>query len=264
MSTTYQALGTGPVSFLDSNQNQQEIPLNSIIFGSNGADASAWPSYAANKAVVDALLKQMVQQGLLAQGTPTPQLSLTVTAAGSLAAGNSIVVTFSNPSVAAGTMTVTVSSTEIYAGLTPATVAGMLGASPPGNTLVSFVSQAAGDPMPLNGFTGPFSAPGYQCEVLETSSPPVTAFTLAATDTSYVMDATIAWDPPSSPPSQTFTLTITGTKTKTGVILANLAVATTNPFALLVTFSVPAGGPLPAPSVVTLQSSAPSASVSSV
>jgi hypothetical protein len=122
--------------------------------------------------------------------------------------------------------------------------------------------------MPEDGFlgpfsAGPFSAPDFQCAVLETSSPPVTAFTLATTQTSWVMDAGVKWDPASSPPTQTFTLTITATKTVTGVTLANLGVGA-NPFALMVTFSAPGGGPLPAPSVVTLQGATTSAPVSSV
>ena len=38
----YQALATGPVSFLDSNSNQREIPLSAIYFDSNGPNASGW------------------------------------------------------------------------------------------------------------------------------------------------------------------------------------------------------------------------------
>src|SRR5271165_7516784 len=109
---SYQALGTGPISFLDVNQNQQEIPLSAITFGPGGADASAWPLYLANKGVVDALVKQFVAQGLLlpgAQTTATPSLTITATEPGS--PGNSIAVTFANPSSSAGTVDVTVSAT---------------------------------------------------------------------------------------------------------------------------------------------------------
>ncbi len=74
----YQALATGPVSFLDSNSNQQEIPLSAIYFDSNGPNASGWLSLGGNSAnttLVKALLAQLAAQNLLtpgAQTTPAP------------------------------------------------------------------------------------------------------------------------------------------------------------------------------------------------
>jgi hypothetical protein len=61
----YQALATGPISFLDTNYNQQEIPLSSIYFDSNGPNANSWPNYSADSALIQALLQQLAAQGLL-------------------------------------------------------------------------------------------------------------------------------------------------------------------------------------------------------
>jgi hypothetical protein len=250
---TYKSLGTGPVSFLDGNQSQQEIPLSAISFGPNGPDASAWPSYTANKTVVDALLNQMVSQGLLVPGTQTAAPSLTITAAAAGLAGNMITVIFSSPSASAGTVTVALSATEVYPGLTPATLSAALAASAATSTgLVFLQGQAAGNPMPA-AFTGPIVGPGFTLDVPDAASAP--AFTLAATDQSYTVNITVALDPPKPSSPQTFTLTATGSKTATSVSLATLQSAT-NPFKLLVTFTGPAGGPLPAAGAVTLHGGA--------
>jgi hypothetical protein len=246
----FQSLGTGPVSFLDGNQSQQEIPLSAISFGPSGPDASAWPHYIANKTVVDALLKQMVLQGLLVQGTQTvASPSLTVTAATAGTAGNMITVTFSSPSASAGTVTVAVNATEVYPGLTPAALSTALAPSAAASTALVFLSsQAAGNPMPA-AFTGAITGPGFTLVVPDAASAP--AFTVGATDQSYTVNITVALDPPKPSSPQTFTLTATGTKTAAGVTLATLQGAT-NPFELLVTFSGPTGGPLPAAGAVTL------------
>lgn len=65
----YQAIGTGPVSFLNENEEQQELPLSAIFIGPSGANATSSPLYThANKAVIDALLAQMISAGYLAPG----------------------------------------------------------------------------------------------------------------------------------------------------------------------------------------------------
>ena len=126
----YQALATGPISFLDGNANQQEIPLSAIYFDANGPNASSWPNYSKNTALIQALLAQLAAQGLLTPGTqttPTPALTILASEAGTT--GNVIQVTFSNVSSTAGTMTVLVTATEVYPGLTTATIANALGTS---------------------------------------------------------------------------------------------------------------------------------------
>jgi len=250
----YQALAANPISFVDGNQKQQEIPLSAITFGPNGVDASAWPNYSANQAVIDGLLKQMVAQGLVAPGTQnaaTPSLTITATEAGQT--GNATTVTFSNPSQAAGTVDVKVSANEVYPGLTLATIADALGTSAAeANGLVFLKSN---NNKPPQSFTGNISAgPDFDCLVPETGGDPAGAFTLEAANPTSDADAqainiVVAPDPS---PANTFTLTASWTKTVAGVNLATLENIASNPFAMLVTFSGAAGGPLPAAGTVTL------------
>ena len=123
---TYQALGTGPVSFVDANFNQQELPLGQIFYSPNGWDVTTAPLYTtANQPLIDALIKQLVAQGFvapaatsLAQQSSAPQMTIKAAQAG--APGNSITVTFSAASLSQGTFTVTASATETFANLTPA------------------------------------------------------------------------------------------------------------------------------------------------
>ena len=126
----YKALATGPVSFLDANSNQQEIPLSAISFGPNGPDASSWSNYPANSGLIQQLLQQLVKAGPAhsrTQVAPSAALSITATEAGTT--GNVIQVTISNVSTSADTMTVAVSATEVYPGLTTATIGDALGTS---------------------------------------------------------------------------------------------------------------------------------------
>jgi hypothetical protein len=260
---TYQAIGTGPVSFVNANQSQQEIPLSAISFGPGGATASAWAGWskisAGDQAVVTALLNQMVAQGLLVQGTMAAATqSMTITAAATGSAGNMITVTFSNPSASAGTVTVAVNATEVYAGLTATTLGTVLASSSAtSNALIFLESQAAGDPMPI-AFTGSIVGPGFTLVVpKDASNDP--AFTLGATDQTFAVNIAVVIDPPNPPNPQTFTLTATGSKTATNVSLATLEGAS-NPFALLVKFAGAAGGPLPSAGSVTLHGGAAASS----
>jgi|SRR6516165_2007754 hypothetical protein len=256
----YQALGAGPVSFINSNGSQQEIPLSAISFGPAGVNASAWPEWsttsAADQAVVTALLSNLVAQGLLVKGTQTAASpSLTITAVTPGTEGNMITVTFSNVSSSAGTVTVMLNATEVYAGLTPATLGTTLaGSAAASKALIFLQNQAAGDPEPI-AFTGAITGPGFTLVVPKdaTNDP---AFTLGATDQSYAINIQVTPDPA---PAHTFTLTATGSKTATNVSLATLQGAG-NPFSLLVTFGGPAGGPLPAAGSVTLKGGAPATS----
>jgi hypothetical protein len=253
----YQALATGPISFLDTNSNQQEIPLSAIYFDSNGPNANSWPNYSENSALIQALLKQLVAQGLLKPGTqttPTPALTITATEAG--ATGNVIQVTISNVSTSAGTMTMLVSATEVYPGLTTATIANALGTS--AATANGLVYLQSNNDQPPAAFTGTIATPALTCAVPQAANSGETAFTLAAVDSADAADAanisiTVAPDPL---PATTFTLTASWKKTQNDVTLAMLTTAATNPFALLVTFTGPADGPLPAPGTVTLQGGA--------
>lgn len=255
----YQALGTGPVSFVDAHQKQQQIPLSAITFSAGDADASAWSLWSkissGDQDIVKAMLTQLVSQGLLTPGTQTaPTPSLTITAAQPGTTGNVIVVTFAAPNPAAGTVNVTVSANEVYPGLTLATLGNALGTSAPtANGLVYLAGPPVAAP---ENFTGKISlgAP-FDCVVLDAAATG-TAFTLAATNTSKAPDAalidiSVTLDPT---PATTFTVTASWTKTVTGATLTMLETA--NPFGMLVSFKGPAGGPLPAAGTVTLQGGA--------
>lgn len=257
----YQALGTGPVSFLDANSKQQEIPLSTLYFDSNGPHTT-WPSYATSPAptqkLIDALLQQLSAQGLLTPGTqvtPTPALTITATEPGTT--GNVIQVTISNVSATANTMTVAVSATEVYPGLTTATIGDALGTSAAAANGLVYLQSNNGQPPAA--FTGNISAPpDLNCAVPEAADSTKTAFVLAAADSADSADAVnisinVAPDPT---PATTFTLTASWKKTQNDVTLPMLTTAATNPFGLLVNFTGPTDGPLPAPGTVTLQGGA--------
>jgi hypothetical protein len=260
----YKALSTGPVSFLDANSNQQQIPLSAISFGPNGPDASSWSNYAPNSLLINQLLQQLVAQGLLTPGTqsaPSAALSITANEAGTT--GNVIQVTISNVNTSAGTMTVTVSATEVYPGLTPATLADTLGTSPgTANGLVYL--QSANPQQPGLYSQNTSVGPDYTYPVPDAPPATGTAFTLAAVDTGGTADAanisvSVVPDPN---PATTFTVTASWTKSVNNLTPAMLTPAAPSPppFGLLVTFTAPAGGALPAPGTVTLQGGATASS----
>jgi hypothetical protein len=252
----YQALATGPISFLDANSAQREIPLSSIYFDSDGPHTS-WPNYGANSAIIDALLKQLTAQGLLTPGTqttPTPALTITATETG--AAGNFIQVTISNVSTTAGDMTMLVSATEVYPGLTTATLGAAIGTSAATATGLIYLQSNDNEP-PAAVPATPLGA-ALTCSVPQSADSTKTAFVLAATDAADAADAAkiaiiVAPDPL---PATTFTLTAAWQKSVNNVTLAMLTNPATNPFGLLVNFTSPVGGPLPGPGTVTLQGGA--------
>jgi hypothetical protein len=252
----YKALATGPVSFLDANSNQQEIPLSAISFGLNGPDASTWPNYAANSALIQQLLQQLVNQGLLTpdvQAAPSAALTIIANEAGTT--GNVIQVTISNVSTSANTMTVAVSATEVYPGLTTATLGDALGTSAAtANGLVYL--QSTNPQQPGNFTQSTSSGPDYTYAVPEPAPSTATAFTLAAVDSSDADAANISVSVvPDPTPATTFTITAGWTKSQDNVTVATLTNAATNPFGLLVNFA-PGSGSLPAPGTVTLQGGA--------
>jgi hypothetical protein len=261
----YQALATGPVSFLDPNSSQQQIPLSTIYFDSDGPHTT-WPKYqpssADTKKLVDDLLATLYAQGLLVPGTQTaPTPSLTITAAQAGTTGNVIQVNISNVAAAANTMTVAVSATEVYPGLTTDTIAAALGTS--ASAANGLIYLQSNNNQPPGAFAGKISAaPDLNCAVPEAADSTKTAFVVAATDSADPTDAiniavNVAPDPS---PAATFTLTASWMKSQDNVTLAMLTTAATNPFSLLVNFSGPADGPLPAPGIITLQGGSNAAS----
>ena len=256
----FQALGTGPISFVDANQSQQELPLTSVFFSPNGVDASAAPLFGdnaaatpTNAAILTALLPRLVSQGFLAAGAQavTPA-AMTATAVQAGAMGNSITVQFASPSASAGTVAVTVTATEVYEGLTM--TAGALGTAL-GETqatatgLVYLLTESTDGQIPEPGSVGLNTS--SQFPVQEAADNTKTAFTLVPTTVAAdasLLGVTIA--PDASNPLTAFTLTVSWTKTAT-VSLASLLTNSTNPFAYLVAFSG-TSGPLPVAGKVTL------------
>ena len=250
---TYQALGTGPISFIDANFSQQELPLSAIFSSPNGWDVSSSPLYTtANQPIVDALLKQLASQGFLAAaseslGSSSALPHVTITAAQKGAPGNSITLAFSNVNLSKGTFDVTATATETFPGLKPSgsatstdpTVVTALGNSAATATGLVYATDGTGL-MPVS-YSG---APGA---VSDTATPTAgTAFTLAATNSADAADAALI-NVNVTPGPTTFTVTVTWTKTATAQSFATLLAATT-PLSYLVTFSGPSG-PLPSGSV---------------
>jgi hypothetical protein len=238
----YPAMGTSPIAFVDGNQSQQELPLSAVFFSANGADASSWPSFAANQATITALLQQLVAYGYLTAGTQTASAlpAATITANQPGAAGNQISVAFSAASPAAGTLTATLNATQTYLGLTAENLTTTL-------QTTAAAAATAGDLV--------YVEPGTIEMPIAYSGPvgvvPTDAFTLAATDASYTIQVVVTIDPPPiSPNPQTFTLVVTGSKAVAGTTLSALETSP-QPFELLVTFAGPVG-PLPSTGKVTL------------
>jgi hypothetical protein len=99
-------LGSGPIGFTDTKGKQQSIPLSLLYFDNGLVKADKWPPYSANTAVVDALLKSLVEGEFLKPApAPPPKPAIILKAAIPGVKGNTIQVTFSN----------------IVAGATPAT-----------------------------------------------------------------------------------------------------------------------------------------------
>ena len=260
----YQALGTGPVSFLDGHSNQIEIPLSEVFFTPNGVDASAWPLLSsANQTFVAALLEQMISQGVIkASALPAAAPSMTVTAAQAGAMGDSITVEFTSPSPTAGTVTVTVATKQVYKGLTPATLGTVLGTSAgTASGLVYLSSDDTKVEMPEQS-SGPVGAT-FALDVPQAADNTQTAFTLTAASQDPAADAAtiqILIEPDTSavPPTE-FTLTVSWTKSAAAITLGSLA--SVNPFKYLVSFSGQSG-PLPVASKVALQGGTPAKAAS--
>lgn len=260
----YQAIGTGPISFLDVNDDQQELPLSAIYVGSSGADATSSPLYSensgANQPLINALLAQMISAGFLQPGATAVAITANAVIPGP--GGNFITVTFSSPSASAGTVSVTVTATEVYKGLTPATIEAALGTTQATSGGLVYVDAAAGAPsgnMPVAVSNAPLNAgTGFDLAVADVVAG--TAFTLVATNIADTADAaliavTVA---PVSPPTPAvaFDLTVSWTKaTSAPISLATLLGA--NPFSYLITFpTATATGPLPPAGSVTLSGGA--------
>jgi len=256
----YPAVGAGPVSFLDANQSEQQIPLSAIFNTPNGWDATNWPPYlaaatAANQPLINALLAQLGSQGFLVPGNPPaiPALSQpTATAAQPGAMGNSITVTFANPTLSTGVVDVVAKATEVYSGLTPSTIQSVLGTSASTASGLVYVSGAPDRKMPANLPGGTINSGSKTLAVPDNAAG--TAFTLAAT-TAPTASVTINVVVALSADQKSFTLTVTCQLSETKVSLANLlnsGSTAATALAYLVSFGGAQSGPLPGSGTVSL------------
>lgn len=118
-----QVIGNGPIGFTDSNGSQRFIPLSVLEFSDSGIDASKWSLYTANKTIVDALLRELVDNDFLRPGpSPPAKPAMILKAAVPGAAGNNIQVAFSNLKVdtttpANTTFDATITAKDTYPGI---------------------------------------------------------------------------------------------------------------------------------------------------
>ena len=259
----YPVLGTSPVSYIDSHEDQKEIPLNCLYFTPDGLDATLSPLYlipsgpdagpSPDQGMINALLQQLVAQGFLVASTQAV-LQPTAKAALAGAMGNSITIQFTNSNSASGVVDVQVGTTQVYSGLTPSgvgtgtTIETAMGTTAATATGLVIVSDPGTGVMPA-AFSG---APGA---VPDTGAG--TAFTLAAANAADAADAaliavTIVEGTGSA--AGTFTVTVAWSKKVTGLSVATLV--TTNPFSYLVGFAGAATGPTPGNGSVTLSGGA--------
>jgi hypothetical protein len=247
------------VAFTDGNGAQHEIPLTQLYFDDDGINADNWPLYDSYKAIVDPWLAALVAQGLLQPGpAPTGKPALLLTAREDGAGGNAVSVGFANPDATAGTVDVTASTQQNWTYLTADTLEAVLGtgsgtASQPGLVVLVVPAPAAG----LMPAAGPVAPTGTPPQFVVAKQGGGTAFTLApryadadaaSLEVTFTPDASNAW----------FSLSVSWSKTATGVKLTDLVDATNNPFAYLAGFAAPDGGLIGPPNAgtVTLQGGA--------
>jgi hypothetical protein len=237
----YAAQGTSPVVFVDANQSQRQFPLSEVYITPNGLDASLAPLYSANsssspsnKEILDALLPRLVSGGYLTPGSSPLTLTMTAVQAGLLQC--SIQASFQN-ATDTGLVDMTVTASQTAAGIAPGGLTAVLGSSAAKSTSLAWVSDTESSKMPA---VVSQQAIGASLAV-QTEDNSETAFTLeptlAGADAQLVQVA-VSQDPSGS----TFTVTLSWTKTQTGITMASLL--SHNPFSYLVTFSG-AGGPPP-------------------
>lgn len=244
----YQAQGTSPITFVDANQSQQQLPLSEVFFTPAGMDASIAPLYPGNssaaltnKMILDALLPRLVSEGYLTPGSSS--LTMTIAAAQTGKLQYTITSSFANPKDN-GTLDMTVSALQTVSGVAPGGLTAVLGSSAATSNSLAWVNGAESSKMPGNLSA---KAIGGSLAVM-TEDNSETAFTLettlAGTDAQLV-EAAVAKDASGT----TYTVTLSWTKTASGITMASLL--TKNPFAYMATISG-VSGPPPVPGTVTL------------
>lgn len=249
MSTTTAALGDGPVVIYTAAQQQVEVPLSALAF--SGSSVAVLAPYDAYSAILAPWLSYLVSIKRLRPGVAPPVLpALLLTAADLGSEGNNIQVGITYPDPAAPTtFNVTASETETYSGLTPATLKSVLGTATtlgqrPG--LVRVVDGSFTMPGDLPAKKLGSSGGGTDGNSTTKATLPVpgasgTAFTLEAKKIGAdgnLIQATVTIT------GSTFTLTVTWTKTVSGITAADLTTLDTKlaPLAYAVTVTKPPSG----------------------
>jgi hypothetical protein len=228
------ATGNGPFEFTNSQGEQISIPLSAITFDSTGQPIvdPDWSSYTTSDPG-KTLLKYAVKEALIKpRPTPSPFPAMVIRAADPGAGGNHITVTVnvqpapSSPPIADPMFVpfdLLITQTDVFANQTAATIATALAG---GGGLVQIVGPVNSSGVP-GAQNGPLTGSPPQLQVMGTGSPGGTVFVLGAkrTDPSASLTNVKVEPNVTSPPgsgSETFTLTVTWTKTATGITLATL------------------------------------------
>jgi hypothetical protein len=265
------AVLNAPIEFTDDNGAQVQIPSSVLSFDDGKAKVdAAWPKYAPNAKVIDALLEILVEDGLIRPApVPPADEALVVIAKDPGIFGNEIEVEFSDvhkdPADPTKTrLDATVTERNTFTGLSPngpePKLKSILGTSVNGGVgrTLAFVKGATPPALPKNGQyafagsgAGGNTAP-FEADVPDTATPAGTAFKLEAKRADPGAKATTVTITNSTPGTGgaggSFDLELVWTKTVTDVEPADLDAA----FDYEVDVTPPPGKPLKAPAPGTL------------
>lgn len=246
--------GTGPIELIDSAGRLVALPL-STLFYDDGVLKASGALYAANKAVVDALLGYLASEGLVVPDVqPPPVPAAVITAKQSGAAGNDIAITFADvrPDPADNAKTIfdaTLEQRDAYERLEPATIGDVLGTSASTGSPAGlvFLSSSATPTQPQDGT---YAADGSGVvKVPKDGSASGNAFQLKfrVVDAAATMTVEVSG---SDAATGTFNLVARWTRTVTGVEITALD-SNTN-FGAMIVVAAPDGGSLAVPAAGTL------------
>jgi hypothetical protein len=260
-----QALGSGPLSVLDSNGAQHVVPLTLISFGPGNVPTCGSGVPSAIQTILNPLLPSLVSQGFIWSAPPpaaAPVFTITAVEGGTI--GDAINITFSNPVGATSTtpaaVDVSVSVNQVYSGLTLATVGAVIGTSANGGStpgLAFLATTGKLTELPIASVT-PFTLQdaNYIAAIPSGVAAAPTAFTLQALNAQ--ADALNLSVVVSAVTASTFTMTVKWQKTVPAVPLKDLTTLN-NQFGFVLKFAPPpigappAGYAPPAAGTITLQ-----------
>lgn len=272
------ATGNGPFEFTNSQGEQVSIPLSAITFDSSGQPIvdPAWNSHVSSDPG-KTLLKYAVKDGLIKpRPSPSPFPAMVIRAADPGAGGNHITVAVnvqaapSSPPIADPMFVpfdLQITQTDVYANQTASTIATALSG---GGGLVQIVGPVNSSGVPSTQ-SGSLSGSPPQFQVMGSGSPSGPVFVLAAkrVDPSASLTNVKVEPNVSSPPGQgdeTFTLTVTWSKTVSGITLATLESDVQSGLGYEITAIKPGSGAysVPGPGSTTLSGGAAGARASAV